>query len=358
MANKQLTVSKLQLLSSNEVELKRFLLTDAGQEISEKITKAVTSYIEMMEELQYMEENLPGVLDDLKTIQQKVDKRHKRSNIATIGGCATSIAGGALVIGGIVAAPFTLGTSIGLSAAGTAIAVAGGATTATAKSADFFMGRSDLKKTEEKKAKFLRHYTAAKEAYEAVHQTCQELTAMLPAHESETTKGITVALNAIVSAAGSAIDCTRMPKQAIVTGLSTLTICKAVVSPMELHTATKLATAPARALPLARQFLTEAAIAAKCASKFDSSGFRVAVMSSFRAASTLIKTVGAALVIGGIIVDAYTLLSAGYELHKDKKCKVSQDILKHIKDLEKLQDGLKELNQQLAATNVKPITDY
>ena len=72
----------------------------------------------------------------------------------------------------------------------------------------------------------------------------------------------------------------------------------------------------------------------------------------------MIKTAGVALAVGGIILDAYTLLSAGYELHKDKKCKVSQDILKHIKDLEKLQDGLKELNQQLAATNVKPITDY
>ena len=357
MAN-QLSLARLDALSSNRWELERFLQTDVGEKAKQMILAAASHYKTMMEELKYMEKTLPGLLVELRTIQQKVDKRHTHSNIATVGGCATSIIGGALIIGGIVAAPFTLGASIGLSAAGTAISIAGGATTATAKSADFFMGRSDLKKTEEKKDEFLRHYTAAKEAYEAVHQTCQELTTMLPALESETTKGISVALNAIVSAAGFAIDCTRMPKQAIVTGLSTLTICKAVVSPTQLHTATKLAMAPTRALPLSRQFLTEAATAAKCASKFDSSGFRMAVMSSFRAASTLIKTAGVALAVGGIILDAYTLLSAGYELHKDKKCKVSQDILKHIKDLEKLQDGLKELNQQLAATNVKPITDY
>ena len=30
----------------------------------------------MMEELQYMEETLPGLLEELKAIQQKVDNRH------------------------------------------------------------------------------------------------------------------------------------------------------------------------------------------------------------------------------------------------------------------------------------------
>ena len=64
-----------------------------------------------------------------------------------------------------------------------------------------------------------------------MHQTCQELTAMLPTTlESETTKGISVALYSIVSAAGFVIDCTRMPKQAIVTTLNSSTICKEVVS--------------------------------------------------------------------------------------------------------------------------------
>ena len=73
-----------------------------------------------------MEEKLPGLLCDRKSIQQKVDKRRKYSNFATIGGCATSISGGAIIVRGIVAAPFTLGTSVGLTAAGTVVAASGG----------------------------------------------------------------------------------------------------------------------------------------------------------------------------------------------------------------------------------------
>ena len=57
--------------------------------------------MQMMEELQYMKEKLPCLLVDLKTIQQNVDKRHKRSNVATVGGYATSIVGGAVIVGGI-----------------------------------------------------------------------------------------------------------------------------------------------------------------------------------------------------------------------------------------------------------------
>ena len=352
----QLSLARLNSLSSNQWELERFLQTDAGKKIDHKISVAVGQYMKMMEELQYMEEHLPGLLIKLEDIQKKVDKRHKNSNIATVGGCATSIVGGAMMVGGIVAAPFTLGTSIGLSAAGTAVALAGGGTTAAAKSTDFFKGRSDLKKTNDMVDKFLVHYNAAKEAYEAVNQTCQELTAMLPTLECETAKSIPVALNAVVSAAGFAIHCTRAPKQVITTGLGALTICKAAVSPTQLHAATKLALAPTRALPLTREFLTEAATVVRCASNFESSGFRLAVMSSFRAASTLIKTAGVAFAIGGIVLDAYSLISAGRELHKNKKCKVSQDISKHIQDLEKIRDGLKVLNQQLAA-NVKPINN-
>ena len=350
MANKQLTVSKLQLLSSNEVELKRFLLTDAGQEISEKITKAVTSYIEMMKELQYMEENLPGVLDDLKTIQQKVDKRHKRSNIATIGGCATSIAGGALVIGGIVAAPFTLGASIGLTATGTAVALAGGATTTTAKTADFLFGVSDSKKSNKMVAEFYDHYKAAKEAYETVHQICEDLSDMFPSIDQGNVGRVNAAIGMIASTVGFAIDSTRMPKLGFTAGVNALTIGKAVVSPAQLHAATKLALSPVRAVPLTRQFLVEAVTAVKCAAQLDASGFRVTVMTSFRTVGLVLKTAGALIAVGGIILDSYSLYSAGKELYKNEKCKVSQDISKHIQELQELGCSLKKLNEDLTAS--------
>ena len=117
--------------------LERFLQTDVGEKAKQITLEAADHYKTLMEEMKYMEKTLPDLLNELRTIQLKVDKRHKNSNIATVSGCVSSIIGGTLIVGGMVAAPFTLGASIGLSAAGTAIAVAGGATTATARTADF-----------------------------------------------------------------------------------------------------------------------------------------------------------------------------------------------------------------------------
>ena len=58
-------------------------------------------------------------------------------------------------------------------------------------------------------------------------------------------------------------------------------------------------------------------------SRLNGSGFRLAVMTSFQTVSVMIKIAGVALAVGGIILDAYSLCSAGKELYKDKKCKMS-----------------------------------
>ena len=49
---------------------------------------------------------------------------------------------------------------------------------------------------------------------------------------------------------------------------------------------------PAKAVPFTRQFMVEAVSIARCATKLDASGFRLAVMTSFQTASALIKTAG------------------------------------------------------------------
>ena len=99
------------MLSSNRWELERFLQTDVGERVKQMIPEAVSHYKIMMEELKYMETTLPGLLYELRSIQQKVGKRHKNSNIATVDVYASSIVGGALIIGGMVTTPFTLGAS-------------------------------------------------------------------------------------------------------------------------------------------------------------------------------------------------------------------------------------------------------
>ena len=351
-----LNLVRLNLFLPNEMEreLQSFLETDVG---SSMISLAASQYIQMMAELQYMEEKLPGLLCDLKTIQQKVDKRRKYSNVATIGGCATSIVGGVMIVGGIAAAPFTLGATIGLTVAGTALGIGGGITTTGAKGVDFIGGELDYRKTNKMVDEFLEHYLRAKQAYEKISQICEELATKVPALETGDTRSarrLGAALNAVVSAAGFAIDSTRMPKTALSAGLNTLKICKAAISPAELHAATRLAAAPVKAVPLTRQFLVEAFSAAKCVTKFDASGFKLAVTTSFRTAGVLIKTAGGVLAVGGIILDAYTLISAGRELYKDKKCKVSQNISNHIEELEDLGCRLEKLNQDLAG-NVNAI---
>ena len=101
--------SELKSMSSSEEELQCF-----DQGVAKKEIKQITMvyFLIMMEELLYMREKLPELLDELKAVQKKVDDRHTNSNIATVGGCAASIAGGFLCIFGIIAAPFTFGISI------------------------------------------------------------------------------------------------------------------------------------------------------------------------------------------------------------------------------------------------------
>ena len=261
-----------------------------------------------------------------------------------------------MIIGGIVAAPFTLGASIGLTVAGTVVTGIGSGTTAIAKSGDFFLGVIDLKKSDKMVKEFHGHYIAAKNAYEIVHQICQELTVDLHALESDKVKSFNVIINAITSTVEFTIDSTRIPRMAVSTGSSNaLTVGKAIVSPAKLHAGTKLALAPTKAIPLTRQFMTEAVSATRYAAKFNASGFRSAAIASFRSVSAILKTAGGLLTAGGVVLDVITMYSAGKELHKKNKCKVSKNISKHIKELEELGDRLKELNRQLA-TNVNSVT--
>ena len=205
----------------------------------------------MMEEVLYIQQNLPGLLDDLKAVQEKVDKRHTYSNVATVGGCATSIVG-VVAAGGIIATPFTFGISLGLTVAGGAVLAAGTVTTATAKTADYALGKTDLRKTNKKVEEFLGHYNAAREVYEKVHQIHQELTVMLP---DLGTKNAHPIINGITSAAGYVIGSRHLPIAAASAGAKALTVYQAIVSPTELHAATKLVLSPTKTMPLTRQFL-------------------------------------------------------------------------------------------------------
>ena len=74
---------------------------------------------------------------------------HRNINISCITGSSTSIAGSLIAIAGFGLAPVTPGASIGLTAGGIAIAVAGGTTVAGASIADTVIQKSNVKQAQE-----------------------------------------------------------------------------------------------------------------------------------------------------------------------------------------------------------------
>ena len=354
MTSKKLTLTTLQSAALDKAKLQQFLYTHAGKEIHEKVKEAVSQYIKMLNELKYMEEHLPELITGVKEVKSKVDKRHKRSSVAIIGGGTTSFFGGAMILGGIAAAPFTLGTSIGLTAVGTGVTIGGSVATTVAKGADVYLGSSDYKKTEKKIDQFLEHYNAAENAYNRVKMLCEEIAMkMFPSISSEEKKSLTaIAINALISTAGGVLDTIRVPKTAVGTTFSGMTICKAFIAPAELHEATKLALTPTKSITLTRQFLTESTYAIRCAAKLDFSGCKLATVSSFRTISVIFKTAGVVLTLGGMVFDAYSVLSTSWELYKGKECKVSRNLSERIAELEELETGLRKLDKELTTKSI------
>ena len=87
-------------------------------------------------------QKIEGIIYDLK-------KHHRNVNISRITGSGVSIAGSLIAITGFGLAPVTLGASIGLTAGGIAMAVAGGTTVAGASIADTIIQKSNVKQAQE-----------------------------------------------------------------------------------------------------------------------------------------------------------------------------------------------------------------
>ena len=85
--------------------------------------------------------------DTIQQIHNTIEKlnfHHRNVNVSRIGGSTISIVGSAMAIGGVIMAPATAGLSLGLSFGGTALAVAGGVTTAGASIADVLIQKSNV----------------------------------------------------------------------------------------------------------------------------------------------------------------------------------------------------------------------
>ncbi|XP_072434985.1 apolipoprotein L3-like [Chiloscyllium punctatum] len=71
-------------------------------------------------------------IKELKEIAEIIDEYHRGATIASITGTSAAIVGGVLSVTGLIASPFTSGTSLGLSAVGAGVSATGAATNFTA----------------------------------------------------------------------------------------------------------------------------------------------------------------------------------------------------------------------------------
>ena len=89
------------------------------------------------------------VVSTLHTCASRLDKLSQDCGIATTVGGSVGVVGGAMAIGGIAAAPFTTGLSLGLTLGGAGLGVAGGVTSTTASLVHHGLEKSDIKRAKE-----------------------------------------------------------------------------------------------------------------------------------------------------------------------------------------------------------------
>ncbi|XP_032891484.1 apolipoprotein L3-like [Amblyraja radiata] len=86
---------------------------------------------------------------ELRTIADDIDNYHQGATIANIAGTSTGALGGILTIAGIVAAPFTMGTSLVLTGVGLGAGVLGGVTNIVANITDNLKQNNEQKRVNE-----------------------------------------------------------------------------------------------------------------------------------------------------------------------------------------------------------------
>ncbi|XDV27742.1 hypothetical protein PO909_031228 [Leuciscus waleckii] len=120
-------------------ETKAFAVT------AEKVQKGIRVFNKLFSE---RAEGLWQHVIDLHAIADGLDRFNKKTKIAQITGGSTSAVGGVATITGLILAPFTMGTSLIVTAVGLGVAMAGGLTSASAGITSTVNNSMDRKKVE------------------------------------------------------------------------------------------------------------------------------------------------------------------------------------------------------------------
>ncbi|XP_051888795.1 uncharacterized protein LOC127579845 [Pristis pectinata] len=121
----------------------------------------------------------------LQEIANSIDRCHKGATIANVTGSSAGAAGGALTLAGIIAAPFTAGVSLVLTAVGASIGGAGAVTNLTAGITEHVKRSKKQKKVDE----IIRQYNRdQKEMSEHLKDICNDLQFLSHLGEGEITE--------------------------------------------------------------------------------------------------------------------------------------------------------------------------
>lgn len=309
--------STLTSILSEDDQLKSFMeensvfLEQISLQLQDTLLECEKSLVRVQTKLKKLEERLPQVISEAELVKSCIDQKHNSSTKATIAGSSTSLLGGALIIGGIIGAPFTFGASLGFTVTGAVLAGAGSATTAGAKVFDYVQankGNAKVKKLIEEVELLCEE---AQSEYEELQRLCEKLgdsaIKVCPALHAETRKEK-------IALGWNIFGLFRYPSSAVTT------------TAVNTGVGSKVTLAFIHALGVSM-----------------SGGEATAGMASFTALTVTMKTIGTVMIVGGIILDAVSVGYAAHQLINDKKCPTSEGIAKQIEELKALQSKIKKM---------------
>lgn len=296
--------------------------------------EAVGHYHTLRKEIKWMKENIPGLLINLKDAKDKVDKVHTGVNATYIASGATSAVAGALLLGGIIAAPFTFGASIGLSIAGGVIAAGSSVASVSATITDYNYGIYSQEKTDGMVNDFINHYEKAQVAYYNLLRLCNNLKSLTSPENTEKEKefaGKTLEIGCFIIEHASLVS--TPGKKILTCGKS---IHMAINNPRALHAE----------LDVTRLRYIKDLVAPQ-QSLFTKNGLKAAGSQILKLSGPVMTAVGGIFTIIGIGWDIYTVCRSSYDIYKGKKTEVSERISSYIQLLEIKHQQLLKINKQI-----------
>ncbi|XP_062901228.1 uncharacterized protein LOC134345025 [Mobula hypostoma] len=152
------------------------------QDERKKRTKTIQDFVN---EFPKWERRMSSHIRELQEIANGIDRYHKGATIANVTGSSAGAVGGVLTLAGIIAAPFTAGVSLVLTAVGASIGGAGAATNLTAGITEYVKRSMKQKKVDE----IIRQYKSdQKEMSEHLTDICSDLRFLSHLVEEEITE--------------------------------------------------------------------------------------------------------------------------------------------------------------------------